>query len=96
MISLYILILLRVGEKLYFLLELETIWLIGKVYEVSCLKRLYEVISDRRSGDFKLPSYKNFAVGINYTNMYMLVFVQTVLGLTKSTKKYLLHLWNQA
>lgn len=66
--------------------ELVTIWLIGKVYEVSCLKRLYELVADRFSRDFRLPSYKNFVMGMNYTSIYMLVFVQTVLGLTKSTK----------
>jgi Transposase DDE domain len=65
--------------------ELVTIWLIGKVYEVSCLKRLYELVSDRFSGDFRLPSYKNFVMGMNQSSVYMLVFVQSVLGLTKST-----------
>jgi hypothetical protein len=66
--------------------ELVTIWLIGKVYEVSCLKRLYELVSDRFSRDFRLPSYKNFVVGMNQSSVYMLVFIQTILGLTQSTK----------
>jgi hypothetical protein len=55
------------------------------VYEVSCLKRLYELVSDRFCYDFKLPSYQNFVVGINNVSRYMLLFINTLLSARNTT-----------
>jgi Transposase DDE domain len=65
--------------------ELVTICLIGKAYEVQCLRRLYELVRDRFNHDFKLPSYKSFVVSMNLASKNILIFVQTVLSLINNT-----------
>jgi hypothetical protein len=65
--------------------ELVTICIIGQVYEVSCLKRLYELVSDRFSSDFRLPKYGNFVTCMNQTSRYMFVFINTLLSVRNTT-----------
>lgn len=65
--------------------ELVTIYVIGQVYEVGCLKRLYELVRDRFNCDFELPSYKNFVCSMNKASLYMLWFLELVLSLRNTT-----------
>jgi hypothetical protein len=65
--------------------EIVTITLIGQVYEISCLKRLYELVRDRFSLDFSLPTYRNFVVAMNYGSQYMVIFMNTLLKSRNTT-----------
>lgn len=64
--------------------EYVTICLIQQVYEISCLKRLYELVRDKFSSDFKLPDYNNFVGGMNRIAVYCVIFIKAVLA-TRST-----------
>jgi Transposase DDE domain len=64
--------------------EMATICLIQQVYEVKCLKRLYELVRDRFAVDFKLPAYKNFVVGLNKAGKYLLLFLYSVLSVNNT------------
>jgi hypothetical protein len=65
--------------------EMVTICIIGQVYEIPCLKRLYELVSDRFCHGFNLPSYQNFVVGINQVAKYMLLFINSLLSTRNTT-----------
>jgi Transposase DDE domain len=65
--------------------EYVSICLIQQVYEISCLKRLYELLRDKFSGDFRLPDYNNFVIGMNKTAVYCLLFIKAVLGVRNTT-----------
>jgi hypothetical protein len=65
--------------------EYVTICLIGKVYEVQCLIKLYRLIRDRYAQDFTLPCYKNFVVGMNKASIAMMYFIYSVLTLVTTT-----------
>jgi hypothetical protein len=65
--------------------ELVTICLIGQVYEVSCLIRLYELIRDRFSSDFRLPKYGNFVTGMNQVSRDMVLFISALLSVQNTT-----------
>jgi hypothetical protein len=64
--------------------EMVTICLLGQVYEISCLKRLYELVRDCFAGDFRLPNYQNFVRGMNDMSRYLLLFINS-LFLTRNT-----------
>lgn len=64
--------------------ELVTICVIGQVYEISCIKRLYELVRDCFSSEFTLPSYKSFVCGMNDISKPLLLFINSLL-LTRNT-----------
>lgn len=66
--------------------EMVTICIIGQVYEISCLLRLYELVKDCFSKDFRLPSYKNFVCGMNSVSKSLLLFISTVVSTRNTTK----------
>ena len=65
--------------------EFVTICLLGQVYEVSCLKRLYELLRDKFTEDFKLPDYNNFVIGMNRVSVYCIMFIKAVLSMRDTT-----------
>jgi hypothetical protein len=65
--------------------EYVSICLLQQVYEISCLKRLYELLRDRFGCDFRLPEYNNFVSGMNKVSVYCLLFVKAVLGVRNTT-----------
>jgi Transposase DDE domain len=58
--------------------EYVTICLLGQVYEIGCLKRLYELLRDKFRGEFRLPDYNNFVSGMNNVSVYCVLFVKAV------------------
>ena len=66
--------------------EMVTICIIGQVYDISCLQRLYELVNDCFSKDFRLPSYKNFVCGMNSVSKSLLLFINTVVSTRNTTK----------
>lgn len=66
--------------------ELATISLLGNVYEIRCLKRLYELVKTSFSDDFPtLPDYNNFLLGMHRVSVYLLLFIQVMLKSRSST-----------
>ncbi|MBC7472642.1 MAG: hypothetical protein H7196_05300 [candidate division SR1 bacterium] len=69
--------------------EMVAISLLGQVYEIRCIKRLYELVKDCFADDFRLPSYKSFVVGMNSVSRYLLLFINTLLStLAKQSYEY--------
>jgi Transposase DDE domain len=65
--------------------EMVTICLLGQVYEIPCMKRLYELVKDCFTCDFKLPNYQNFVRGMNDMSRYLLLFINSLLSLRNTT-----------
>jgi len=65
--------------------EVVTICLIGHMYEIPCLKRLYELVRDCFAHDFTLPSYRNFVVAMNGGTRDMLLFINTLVSTCNTT-----------
>jgi hypothetical protein len=65
--------------------EMVTICLLGQVYEIPCIKRLYELVRDCFASEFNLPSYKSFVVGMNSVSRYLLLFINSLLSLRNTT-----------
>jgi hypothetical protein len=65
--------------------EMVTICLLGQVYEIPCIKRLYELVRDCFASEFNLPCYKSFVVGMNSVSRYLLLFINSLLSLRNTT-----------
>ena len=65
--------------------EMVTICVIGQVYEISCIKRLYELVRDCFSSEFTLPSYKSFVCGMNDISKPLLLFINSLLSTRNTT-----------
>jgi hypothetical protein len=66
--------------------EIVTIALIQQIYEIRCLQKLYYLLKDKYTCDFKLPCYKNFLISMNKASRYLMLFIFTVLNFRKSGK----------
>lgn len=59
--------------------ESATMCLIKSSYAIQPLKKLYNLITDRFSSEFKLPSYKNFVESMNTYASQLLVMIHILL-----------------
>lgn len=63
--------------------EIATISLLKAHYGIMTLKNMYQLLHDKYTSEFHLPSYKNFVCAMNQYAPYLLVMVNILLQLQK-------------